>query len=161
MHLLFLGVTKSSKNLLEVVMRKIVKRTIENKERDIVYKTISIWGLDWLKLITSTTGWVSDNYLGFCRIMKWFYFEDIVAYNIETNDNDKKCISTFLASLYTIIISIMMEYTNNKVIRQCERNIKTFLSCLYELELIHKKNVRIQETAKRNPYGYRNIIISL
>ena len=95
MHLLLLGVTKSSKNLLEVVLKKIVKRTIENKQRDVVYKTISIWGLDWLKLIMSSTGWVSDNYLAFFRIMKWFYFEELETYNMKTNDSDTKCIFSF------------------------------------------------------------------
>ena len=30
-------------------------------------------GLDWLKLLTSDRGWVSENYLGFCRVSKWYY----------------------------------------------------------------------------------------
>ena len=29
--------------------------------------------LDWLKLINAESGWVSDNYLGYCRLVKLIY----------------------------------------------------------------------------------------
>jgi len=30
-------------------------------------------GFDWCKVIESESGWVSDNYLGYCKIVKWLY----------------------------------------------------------------------------------------
>ena len=30
-------------------------------------------GLDWMKVLTVESGWVSDNYLAFCRVCKWYY----------------------------------------------------------------------------------------
>ena len=30
-------------------------------------------GLDWCKLLDTESGWVSDNYLAFDRIVKWYY----------------------------------------------------------------------------------------
>ena len=30
-------------------------------------------GLDWCKVIEVESGWVSDNYLAFARLMKWYY----------------------------------------------------------------------------------------
>ena len=30
-------------------------------------------GLEWCKLITSDSGWVSDNYLGYARVIEWIY----------------------------------------------------------------------------------------
>ena len=30
-------------------------------------------GLDWIKILTVESGWVSDNYFEFCRLCKWYY----------------------------------------------------------------------------------------
>ena len=62
-----------------------------------------------------------------------------------------------------MISSIMIEYTNDDVIRQCESNIKTFLSCLHELELIDKKECEDTRNSKKKPiwlskYNYQSLI---
>ena len=31
-------------------------------------------GLEWCKLLDTDSGWVSDNYLAFTRIIKWYYY---------------------------------------------------------------------------------------
>ncbi len=30
-------------------------------------------GLDWMKVLAVESGWVSDNYLAFCCLCKWYY----------------------------------------------------------------------------------------
>ena len=42
-----------------------------------VCSVLEKWGICWLKIINTNSGWVSENYLGFPRIMKWFYSRDI------------------------------------------------------------------------------------
>ena len=74
MHLLFLGVTKSSRDLLAMWL----KDTKLSRKYQACMKSfllsISELGLEWCKVITSKSGWVSDNYLGYCRISKWCHF---------------------------------------------------------------------------------------
>ena len=38
-----------------------------------MFDSISDMGLKWRKLIISDSGWVSDNYLGYARVIKWIY----------------------------------------------------------------------------------------
>jgi hypothetical protein len=79
MHLLFLGVVKSTLKTLRVWLCKQGK----NKEflrftgdfNEVLRNTV---GMDWLKCqeYGSTGkfgGWVSENFLGFSRLMKWFF----------------------------------------------------------------------------------------
>ena len=41
-------------------------------------------GLDWCKLLVASSGWVSDNYVAFARICKWFYHPIIILHAKET-----------------------------------------------------------------------------
>ena len=74
MHLLFLGVTKSTKDLILDWITQ-TKRLNGYKlfANDIFYHLAGM-GLDWCKLLVATSGWVSDNYIAFARICKWFYY---------------------------------------------------------------------------------------
>ena len=38
-----------------------------------MFESISDIGLEWCKVIVSDSGWVSDNYLAYVRLIKWFY----------------------------------------------------------------------------------------
>ena len=38
-----------------------------------MYRTIPLLKLDWCKMIDAESGWVSDNYLAYCRLVKWMY----------------------------------------------------------------------------------------
>ena len=62
-----------------------------------------------------------------------------------------KNVFSFLVSLYAMISSIMIEYTNDDIIGQCERYIKTFLAWLHELELIDKKECEDTRDSKKKP----------
>lgn len=82
MHLLFLGIVKSTLKTLRVWMCKQGKNAEFNRlsgEFNDILKSVS--GLDWLKCeeYGSTGkfgGWVSENFLGFSRVLKWF-FQDV------------------------------------------------------------------------------------
>jgi len=73
MHLIFLGITKATKKLVDkwikVTKRKISFKLIENE----LLGSVANMGLDWCKIILTESGWVSDNYLAFARISKWYY----------------------------------------------------------------------------------------
>ena len=73
MHLIFWGVTITTKTLIN----KWVKVTRRNSHMNVItsklFEPISDMGLDWCKLIDVESGWVSDNFLGFARVIKWYY----------------------------------------------------------------------------------------
>ena len=73
MHLLFLGVTKASRDLLLLWMNGIeILREYQSLTKNL-FESISDIGLEWCKIITSESGWVSDNYLAYARVMKWIH----------------------------------------------------------------------------------------
>ena len=38
-----------------------------------IFEPISNIGEDWCKLIDAKSGWLSNNYLDFVRVIKWYY----------------------------------------------------------------------------------------
>ena len=77
MHLLFLGIVKSCKEMILGWLKHTKKTDDCNSERMKVCSVLEKWGICWLKIINTNSGWVSENYLGFSRIMKWFSSCDI------------------------------------------------------------------------------------
>jgi len=73
MHLMFLGVTKSTKSLLNTWICKTKRAKKFKLVINQLFTPISEMGLDWCKLLDKKSGWVSDNYLAFARVIKWFY----------------------------------------------------------------------------------------
>ena len=78
MYLLFLGITKSTIELVNnwIAQNKRLKgyKIFANH----IFKHIVDMGLDWCKLLVAASGWVSENYIAFARICKWFYYPIIV-----------------------------------------------------------------------------------
>ena len=79
MHLLFLGVVKEQRNAIRQWMsatRRIRTFNIFQKNINIL-NSIEKMNLSWCKVVSTesgtSTGWISENYLGFCRIIKWYY----------------------------------------------------------------------------------------
>jgi hypothetical protein len=77
MHLLFLGIVKSSVLIIQewlVSMRK-NDSFIRNNAKHLEH--LADMSIDWLRVIKYTGGklggWVSENYLGFARVCQWFY----------------------------------------------------------------------------------------
>ena len=74
MHLLFLGVTKSTKDLIYDWITQTKRINGYKLFANNIFSEIAGMGLDWCKLLVATSGWVSDNYIAFARICKWFYY---------------------------------------------------------------------------------------
>ena len=86
MHLLFLGVTKATMSLISKWLLAMLKSKEFMLKYKSVFSPIIVMGLDWCKLIDTDSGWVSDNYLGFARIMKWYYYPLYHVQKINSSD---------------------------------------------------------------------------
>ena len=73
MHLVFLGITKASRELVIVWMKESKILRDYNACSKTMFESISDIGLEWCKVIVSDSGWVSDNHLAYVRLIKWFY----------------------------------------------------------------------------------------
>ena len=73
MHLLFLGVVKTTKGVITDWINRNKKKNIYNVMKKYMYKHIPYFKFDWCKVIEAESGWVSDNYLAYCRLAKWIY----------------------------------------------------------------------------------------
>ena len=72
-HLLFLGITKASKHLLSLWLKDTkLKVQYDKFVRQLLLSLIDL-SLEWCKIIASESGWVSDSYLAYSRIVKWCY----------------------------------------------------------------------------------------
>ena len=77
MHLLFLGIAKTV--MLDIQMwLKLCAQSVNFFKLTIgILEPIQIIRLEWCKVLsysnTKFGGWVSENYLGFSRLMLWFY----------------------------------------------------------------------------------------
>ena len=76
MHLLFLGVVQSVMDLTRTYMKS--KRSFSWFVKDSVgiLEDVNMLSLDWVTVQPfkeGLGGWVSENYLGFARISRWFY----------------------------------------------------------------------------------------
>ena len=84
MHLLFLGITKSTKELVYNWISQNKRLRGYKIFANDIFKHIADMGLDWCKLLVAASGWVSDNYIAFARICKWFYYPIIVLHAKES-----------------------------------------------------------------------------
>ena len=74
MHLVFLGVTKATQQLINSWIKVTKRSGVFNTVRKDIFKPITAMGLDWCKLLDNESGWVSDNLLAFARVIKWYYY---------------------------------------------------------------------------------------
>ena len=74
MHLVFLGVTKATQQLINSWIKVTKRSGVFNMVRKGIFKPITDMGLDWCKLLDNESGWVSDNLLAFARVIKWYYY---------------------------------------------------------------------------------------
>ena len=70
MHLRFLGVVKSIKEVMNGLIRKERNWFKLNERSNEVYNILRSLGLYWLPVIDGNNVWVSENYLGFSRLIK-------------------------------------------------------------------------------------------
>ena len=124
MHLLFLGVTKSCKELFTDWIKVRNSKKTDNIHRDQSYTELKGLGLHWLRLLEPSTGWVSENYQAFARIIKWFYYKEVNEKEFYINkDKRRKCVvcSDLLNNVHAMIPSILVKNTNEDVIYKVER----------------------------------------
>ena len=92
---------------------------------------IADMSLEWCKLIVSSSGWVSDNYVGFVRVCEWFYYPITVCID---KSESYGMLNQFVGSLLSMISLVMRKHVCDKIVHQIEREIKLFLS-LFLLEM--------------------------
>ena len=88
MHLLFLGIVKLCIKMFNTWIPLFDRSAFLNYSENILDPIIKfnldfcvILGIKW-NTKKATTGWVSENYLGFCRIIKW-YFHGINLFKVD------------------------------------------------------------------------------
>ena len=72
-----------------------------------VYETVPLMKLDWLKHIYTESGWVSDNYLGYCRLVKWIYHSITRSNKSPEIDVPTVQINVTIGSLLSMVAVIM------------------------------------------------------
>ena len=168
MHLIFLGVTKATMSLIS----KWLVATLRPKEFTMKHKSvfhpIIVMGLDWCKLIDTDSGWVSDNYLGFARIMKWYYYPlYLVKYDgkrvydnstknegyYQNNSTDiHECIASWVA---TISYAMKKEVNLKETPILMKRQIKLFLTGIHNIDInihMNSKYGRSKKIGKEKDY---------
>ena len=107
-----------------------------------MFKTISDIGLDWCKIINTNTGWVSDNYLAYARILKWIHhpMTMLEMKRKDVTEDSNNCpiimVDNFVGSLLSTIASIMTRVVDDNIIRDVQREIFIYLS---NLDSFHDK----------------------
>ena len=151
MHLLFLGITKATNQLIVKWIHQMKLQEMFNLKFKVMFSPIISMGLDWCKLIYSEAGWVSDNYLALARIMKWLYSN--VA-TIQQNrlpgidiGNIEQCLATLLS---TISYVMSKEVSMNETSAKLKHEIKMF--CHQFIKLINYYMIRIVLFQKKNIY---------
>ena len=69
MHLLFLGFVCTTRTVIFDWINR-TKNPFYSVIKKYMYRTIILFKLDWCKIIDAEFGWISDNYLVCCRLMK-------------------------------------------------------------------------------------------
>ena len=129
MHLLFLGVVGSTRNLIiDWINNNKYKATYIVMKKH-MYRTISLLKLDWCKMIDAESGWVSDNYLAYCRLIKWMYHPITT---LQTDEADKHCskdnINMMIGGMLSMVSQVMKRDATDETPLQMDREIKLFLS---------------------------------
>ena len=142
MHLIYLGVTKATNILIEKWIRVVLKPKHFNLSKKKIFPDIINMGLDWCRLIDIEAGWVSDNYLAFARIMKWYYFPLMqIVYKdcSKERTNCKPCsvevIHEAIGGLLAVIKCVMSRVVSvANTPHTMERYIKLFLSAIDRID---------------------------
>ena len=131
MHLLFLGVVKSIKEVMNEFLRKERNWFKLNERNNKVYNILRSLGLYWLPVIDGNNGWVSENYLGFSGLIKWYYVpnNEIILQQMKCkNIKEKRAITcNLIGSLHSILASILVRKTSYDQIKKTDKNIKLYI----------------------------------
>ena len=172
MHLIFLGVMKSTKKLISKWIQMSRRTKSFNELTRGLLTPIIEMGLDWCKVIEVESGWVSDNYLAFARLMKWYYHPLMVLqpdadYKKLCRLNDiNNCVGNLLSMISIVMIrEVKIKDTSDEL----NREIRIFLTYIHTIstsmdECDSTNNVKKKDTGstvhiiekernkKRTPY---------
>ena len=70
MHLLFLEVVGTTRTVIFDWIKRTKNKVLYIVMKKYVYRTMPLFKLDWCKMIDAESGWVSDNYLAYCRLVE-------------------------------------------------------------------------------------------
>ena len=99
MHLLFLGITKSTREIILKWISETKRINGYKKFANGIFRHIADMSLDWCKLLVAKSGWVSDNYIALARICKWFYYPIIMLQNREEYNEPTLPINSWYAKM--------------------------------------------------------------
>jgi len=148
MHLLFLGIVKASRLLIRDWISKNKRLTIQSNIMLKVYETVPSMKLDWLKLIDLESGWVSDNYLAYCRVVKWINHSITRSNDSPENDIPTVQINAMIGSMLSMVAVIMEKKFIHNTSDKMDREIKLFLS---NVDILYKSF----QTQEKDPIWLR------
>jgi len=125
MHLLFLWITKSTREIILHWITDTKRINGYKKFANSIFYHIAEMSLDWCKLIVAKSGWVSDNYIAFARVCKWFYLP-IVEFHIKEEYKEP---ITSINKWYTKMCRDWLEahgYSSNDNINEMRNRIKHY-----------------------------------
>lgn len=149
MHLLFLGVTKSTFNDIHAWLRSKNLFTKFLAMVDKILQPIQNLRLEWCKIIPYGTGkfggHVSENYLAMARILKWFLciLNQFKSTNNETDGGTMLDIIHMTTALYAMLSHTLQKNVTKELIHSVDQHIKLFLNAYadFDIALHGKKNV--------------------
>ena len=136
MHLLFLGIVKSTLSIIHdwATSQQIKVNLTRSSEFNL--QRIKSIHLSWCKTIPYSkegpTGWVSENYVGLCKLVTWFYAA-FVTNHIRLQE-DRTMITILIVSLRLMICRVMATSFTEQSINLMEKSIKVFLNAYTEVD---------------------------
>ena len=108
-----------------------------------MYRTIQLLKLDWCKMIDAESGWVSDNYLAYCRLVKWMY-HPITTLQIDKVEKhcSKDNINMMIGGMLSMVSQIMRRDVTDDTPSQMDREIKLCLSYVNIVSNLCKQNTQ-------------------
>ena len=140
MHLLFLGIVKSTLSFVNIWISSRGWNLLVTSRTNNSLDAIGGLNLSWCRCIPqwqgkesrtlTTTGWVSENYLAMARVISWYYAE-LFTKKLSERSQDFLEVTMLLSSLRAMISRIMTRTVDAKLIQDVQRHIKIFLQCFH------------------------------
>ena len=106
-------------------------------------------------MIDAKSGWVSDNYSAYCRLVKWMYHPITT---LQTDKVDKHCskdnIDMMIGDMLSMVSQIMKRDIMDDTPSQMDREIKLFLSYVN----IVSKSMQTKYTIWISSYNYQSLL---
>jgi len=147
MHLVFLGIVKSSVDLIDDWLKntKILKQSSRKNFSNLLSDLLGELGalqLDWLRTLSitsqkglSTASWVSEDQLGYSRVLPALYWNlEKFCKEGEKTSAEFRAVKEYVLSLHALVVAVMARSVTEDSIKQCENVIKVFLSCTDTLD---------------------------